>query len=149
MKLNIAPNNLENQDSVTNNHILFKLEQGGFITPDEKVKELIKELTEIESLYALKLLFENQQNKFSPQVLINSLEILIDPKPFNYYSKESITRLEFHLRTWVAVLEQICFSQIVLGKELRDKVYNSLITLDQILIHSINRKSVKMIKLQH
>ena len=80
----------------------------------------------IESLYALKLLFENQQNKFSPQVLINSLEILIDPKPFNYYSKESITRLEFHLRTWVAVLEQICFSQIVLNKELRDNVYNSL-----------------------
>ncbi len=126
MKLNIAPNNLENQDSVTNNHILFKLEQDGFITPDEKAKELIKELTEIESLYALKLLFENQQNKFSPQVLINSLEILIDPKPFNYYSKESITRLEFHLRTWVAVLEQICFSQIVLNKELRDNVYNSL-----------------------
>ena len=40
-----------------NNRILDKLEEDGFTTPDKKAKELIKELTEIKYLYALKLLF--------------------------------------------------------------------------------------------
>src|SRR5438045_17967 len=86
----------------------------------------MKELTESKVLYALRLLFENLQNKFSSQVLINSLKALADPTPFDYYSKENIARLELHLRTLVAVLERICFSPIVLSKDLRDKVYNFL-----------------------
>ncbi|RGB29984.1 hypothetical protein C1646_765923 [Rhizophagus diaphanus] len=122
---NIAPGNLENINSLSyktilnenmyNNRILLKLEEDGFITPDEKVKELIKELSEIKYLYALKVLFENLQNEFSSQSLINSLEALIDPTS-NYYSKESMARLELHLRTWVTVLERVCFLPIVLTK---------------------------------
>jgi len=131
------------------NHILLKLEEDGFITPDEKARKFVTKLTVPKFLYVLKLLFETPQNEFSSRLLVGSLENLANPTLFNHHSKEVATRLELHLRTLVAVLEQICFSQIVLGKELRDKVYNSLITLDQILIHSINRKSVKMIKLQH
>ena len=93
------------------------LEENRFITPDEKAKEFIKELAEPKFLYALKLLLENLQNEFSSQVLIESLEALIDPTPFDStYSKESAARLELHLRTWVAVLERICFSPIVLDK---------------------------------
>ncbi|PKY53499.1 hypothetical protein RhiirA4_547693, partial [Rhizophagus irregularis] len=61
-----------------NNRILLKLEEDGFITPDEKAKELIKELSEIKYLYALKVLFENLQSEFSSQVLANSLEALVD-----------------------------------------------------------------------
>ncbi|RIA86808.1 hypothetical protein C1645_828682 [Glomus cerebriforme] len=49
------------------NHILLKLEAV------EKAKVLIKELTKVKYLYALKLLFENPFNQFSPQVLRDSL----------------------------------------------------------------------------
>ncbi|RGB31880.1 hypothetical protein C1646_763557 [Rhizophagus diaphanus] len=56
-----------------NNSILLKLEEDGFTTPDRKAKELIKELTDIKYLYVLKLLFENLQNEFSPQILRDTL----------------------------------------------------------------------------
>ncbi len=109
------------------NYILLKLEKDGFTTPDEKAKELIKELAEAKHLYALKLLFEDFQNKFSSKVLTDSLFALADPASFNlYYSKESVTMLELHLRAWIAILEKICFFPIRLTKELRDTVYNSL-----------------------
>ncbi|PKC13366.1 hypothetical protein RhiirA5_396295, partial [Rhizophagus irregularis] len=132
---NTASGSLENNDSVSyktilyenvsNNRILLKLEEDGLITPDDKVEELLKNLTKPSYLYALKLLFENLQNEFSSQVLENSLEALVDTS-FKHYSKESVARLELHLRILVTVLERICFSPIVLSKELRDKVYNSL-----------------------
>ncbi|RIA84922.1 hypothetical protein C1645_831583 [Glomus cerebriforme] len=114
-------------NSVVNNHILLKLEENGFITPDEKAKELIKDLTNIEYLFALKLLFENPFNQFSELVLRNSLVAFVDPTlPFDYYGSQSVVRLELHLRVWVAVLEKILFKPMRLSKELRDKVYNSL-----------------------
>ncbi|PKY45528.1 hypothetical protein RhiirA4_517003 [Rhizophagus irregularis] len=119
-----APNKLINPSS--RNVIELKLEEDGFTTPDEKVKELIKKLTEAKYLYALKLLFENLQNEFSPQILRDTLVALADPTPFDYYAKQSVARLELHLRTWVEVLERICFSPMCLSKELQDKIYNSL-----------------------
>jgi hypothetical protein len=106
------------------------------------VEELLKNLTKPNHLYALKLLFENLQNEFSPQSLINSLEALIDYTSFNYYSKQSVSRLELHLRTLVAVLERICFSPIVLSKELRDNVYNSLAKFAE-----IHRKITQVIEM--
>src|SRR2546427_790814 len=120
-----------------NNHILLKLEEDGFTTPDEKAKELIKELSEIKYLYALKILFENPLNRFTPKALRDSLVALADPKPFDYYAKQSVARLELHLHTWVVVLEQICFSPIVLSKELRDDVYNSLANFAEIHKHHL------------
>ncbi|PKK65742.1 hypothetical protein RhiirC2_868674 [Rhizophagus irregularis] len=148
---NTAPGNLENNNSLSyktilyenmfNNRILLKLGEDGFITPDEKAKELIKELSEIKYLYALKVLFENLQNEFSSQVLANSLEALVDT-PFNHYSKESVARLELHLRALVTVLERICFLPIVLSKELRDKVYNSLAKFAE-----IHRKTTQVIEI--
>ncbi|GBC33886.2 hypothetical protein GLOIN_2v1871094 [Rhizophagus irregularis DAOM 181602=DAOM 197198] len=128
-KNDIAFSNLKNESFIEykiNNHDLLKLEEDGFITPDEKAGELIKELTKTKCLYALKLLFEDPLNKFSPDVLRNSLIALADPTSFNYIEKETMVRLELHMRTWAAVLEQICFSLMHLNKELRDKVYNSL-----------------------
>ncbi|CAB5180630.1 unnamed protein product [Rhizophagus irregularis] len=118
--------NTASHENFFNNSILLKLEEDGFTTPDGKAKELIKELTDVKYLYALKLLFENLQNEFSPQILRDTLFALADPTPFDFYAKQSVTRLELHLRTWVTVLERICFSLIILSKELRDKVYNSL-----------------------
>ncbi|UZO14430.1 uncharacterized protein OCT59_005887 [Rhizophagus irregularis] len=125
-----------------NSSILLKLEEDGFTTSDGKAKELIKELTDIKYLYALKLLFENLQNDFSPQILRDTLVALADPTPFDFYAKQSVTRLELHLRTWVTVLERICFSPIVLSKELRDKIYNSLSKFAE-----IHRKTTQVIEI--
>ncbi|GBB89786.1 hypothetical protein RclHR1_01660005 [Rhizophagus clarus] len=110
----------------SNNPILLKLEQDGFITLNEKVEVLIKNITKLRYLFALKLLFENPLNQFSPEVLRNSLVAFADSSSFDYYEKKSVTRLELHLRTLVAVLEQVCVTPMRLSKELRDKVYNSL-----------------------
>src|SRR4051794_19237631 len=99
-------------ENIFNNIILFKLEEEGFTTPDEKAKELIKELSEIKYLYALKLLFENPLNQFTSKVLRDTLVALADPEPlFDYYDSQSVTRLELHLRTWMAILERICFAK--------------------------------------
>ncbi len=99
-------------------------------------------MTEAKCLYALKLLFEDFQNEFSDQVLINSLNILADSVPFNlFHSKESVSRLELLLRLCVVVLERICFSPIRLTKNLRDKVYNSLTEFAE-----IHRKATQVIE---
>jgi hypothetical protein len=146
--INIASSNIESRvimesknssSSVSNqaldekcyykNQLLLELEKEGLTTPDDKVEKLLlNDLTKPKYLYALKLLFENFQNNFSSQILINSLKSLANPDLFDYYSKDCIARLELHLRTWVVVLEQIQFSQppIVLSKDLQDKVYSSL-----------------------
>ncbi|UZO23310.1 uncharacterized protein OCT59_015653 [Rhizophagus irregularis] len=114
-------------ENTSNNYILPELEQDGFITPDRIVEELInKDLTKIENLFALKLLFKNPLNQFSPGILRNSLVTLADPTPFDNYDKLSVSRLELHIRTWVAVLEKICVTPMRLSKELRGEVYNSL-----------------------
>ncbi len=103
-KLNSTPDNLKNVnkttlcENISDNYILFQLEKDGFTTPDKKAKELIKELTEIKYLYALKLLFEYPLNRFSSQVLRDSLVALVDLTPFDYYAKQNVIRLELHLR---------------------------------------------------
>ncbi|CAB5198080.1 unnamed protein product [Rhizophagus irregularis] len=113
-------------ENISNNCILLELEQDGFITPDEKAEELIKHITKLNYLFALKLLFETPFNQFSDEVLRNSLVALADPTHFDYYGKQSVVRLELHIRTWIAVLEKICVTPMRLSKELRDKVYSSL-----------------------
>ncbi|PKC73047.1 hypothetical protein RhiirA1_488049 [Rhizophagus irregularis] len=126
-------------EDIYKNQLLIKLESEGFITPDEKARELVKELTEPKFLYALKLLFENLQNKFSSQILINSLKSLANPTLFDFYSEENVMRLELHLRVWIAVLERIQFSNspIVLSKDLLDKVCNSLAKFAEIYYKAI------------
>jgi Tfp pilus assembly protein PilF len=116
------------------NQLLLQLEKEGLTTPDDKAEELSMNLTKPKYLYALKLLLENLHNKFSSQSLISSLKSLANPELFDYYSKDYTARLELHLRTWVAVLERIQFSQprIVLSKDLQDKVYNSLVKFAEI-----------------
>ncbi|CAG8603806.1 13775_t:CDS:2, partial [Funneliformis caledonium] len=144
MVLNFEPGKSKNVGFVTNKSndcILLQFESDGFTTPDEKVKELLKKLTETKYLYALKLLFENPINQFSPQVLRDSLVALSDPTPFDYYSRQSAIRLELHLRIWVAVLEQICFTQMRLSKGLRDKIYNSLASFSE-----IHRKTTQVLQ---
>ena len=59
-------------------------------------------------------------------MLINSLVASRSYSINLYYSKECTFRLELHLRTWIAVLERVCFSPICLTKELLNKVSNSL-----------------------
>jgi tetratricopeptide (TPR) repeat protein len=124
-KSSTSNTSIQVMDSPSRSIIELTLEDG-FTTPDETAKELIKKMTETKYLYALKLLFENLQNRFSPQILRDTLVALADPTPFDYYAKQNVTRLELHLRTWTVVLERICFSPMHLSKELHDKIYNSL-----------------------
>ncbi|CAG8581277.1 5762_t:CDS:10, partial [Funneliformis caledonium] len=100
-----------------------------YTTPDEKVEQLITKLTKSKFLYALKLLFENLQNKFSSQILVDSLRSLANPTLFDHHSMEIFTRLELHLRTL-----------IVIGKEIRDKIYNSLTKFAE-----FHRKNIQVI----
>src|SRR3989442_529068 len=110
--------------------------------PDDKVEELLKNLSKPKCLYALKILFENTQIKISSQVLTDSLVALADSTPFtNHYSKESVARLELHLRTLVIGLERICFSQIRLTRKFRENVYNSLANFAE-----IHRKATQVIE---
>ncbi|CAB4407548.1 unnamed protein product [Rhizophagus irregularis] len=138
----VFSNKTASHENFFNNSILLKLEEDEFTTPDEKAKELIKELSDVKYLSALKLLFENLQNEFSPRILRDTLVALADPTPFDFYEKQSVAILELHLRTWVTVLERICFSPIVLSKELRDKIYNSLSKFVE-----IHRKTTQVIEI--
>jgi len=117
------------------------LEEDGFTTPDDKVEELLKNLTKPKCLYALKIFFENIQIEFSSRAMTNSIKALADPTPFEFYSKESVAVLELHLRTWVVVLERICFSEMRLSRELREKIYNSLAKFAE-----IHRKTTQVIE---
>ncbi|CAG8609650.1 17077_t:CDS:2 [Funneliformis caledonium] len=136
-----APSSLNDISKTETNDILLKLEEDGYITPDEKVEELIRNITEPKFLNAIKLLFENHQNKFSSQTLVDSLRNLANPSLFDQHSKEIEIKLELHLRTLLAALEQICFSQIVICKEVRDIVHNSLTKFAE-----IHRKNIQFIE---
>uniref|UniRef100_U9TSP3 Uncharacterized protein n=1 Tax=Rhizophagus irregularis (strain DAOM 181602 / DAOM 197198 / MUCL 43194) TaxID=747089 RepID=U9TSP3_RHIID len=61
-------NNFENNEFASNNSILLELEEDGYITPNEKVEVLTKDLTKLKYLFALKLLFENPLNQFLPEI---------------------------------------------------------------------------------
>ncbi|CAI2183430.1 3646_t:CDS:2 [Funneliformis geosporum] len=108
--------------------------QTGLTILEEDVQELIKNLNLPKNLYNL-LLFEDSQNEFSPQILINSLMALSDPTPFN------LNLLELHIRTWVIVLERICFSPIRLSRELRESIYDSLAKFAE-----IHRKTTQVVE---
>ncbi|GBB84806.1 hypothetical protein RclHR1_11380004 [Rhizophagus clarus] len=139
-KKNIASSSLKNNGSVrykVNNRVLIELDENGFTTPDGKARELIKDLTKTKWLYALKLLFEDPLNQFSSEVLRACLIALAEPPTFDYHEKMIVAKLELHMRTLVAVLEQICISTMRLSKELRDKVHNSLPKFAGIHKHAI------------
>src|ERR1043166_2022339 len=127
--------------NLSENQILLKLEEDGFITPNDKAEELLKNLTKPKCLYALKILFEDIQNKFSSRVTIDSLKALADPTPFDHYSEESAAVLELYLRTWAVVLERICFSPIRLSRECRESTFNSLAKFSE-----IHRKTTQVIE---
>src|SRR5207245_494679 len=90
---------LDLHKNIFNNSILTKLEEDGLTTPDDRAKELIKNLAKLKNIFALKLLFENKLNQFSQQILQDSLIALADPTPFDYYAIENAARLELHIRT--------------------------------------------------
>ena len=54
----ILDNNGENRTNLSENQVLLKLEEDGFTTPEDKVEELLKNLSKPKCLYALKILFD-------------------------------------------------------------------------------------------
>src|SRR2546423_158566 len=73
--------------------------------------------------------------------MTDSLQALTDLTLFNYYSKKSVAVLELHLHTFIAVLEQICFSPIYLTKKLHDEMYNSIAKFAE-----IHRKTIQVME---
>ncbi|PKC65366.1 TPR-like protein [Rhizophagus irregularis] len=103
-------NNFENNEFASNNSILLELEEDGYITPNEKVEVLTKDLTKLKYLFALKLLFENPLNQFLPEVLRNSLISFADPTSFDYYEKRSVARLELHMYLGGSIGKNLCYA---------------------------------------
>ncbi|RIB16637.1 hypothetical protein C2G38_2189335 [Gigaspora rosea] len=59
-------------------------------------------------------------------MIIESIKQLSDSSVFDYYSIETISELELHLRTLVSLIEIICKSEIRIRHELREKIYAQL-----------------------
>ncbi|GBC06864.1 hypothetical protein RclHR1_00710015 [Rhizophagus clarus] len=121
-----------NDTRVYKNQLLLELEENGFITQEEKAEALLeKDLNKPKYLYVLKLLFENLQNKFSSGFLRDTLNTLANPTEFDYHNQTE-TLLELRLRTCMAVLERICFTEVILSKEFHNRIYNSLLKFAKI-----------------
>ncbi|CAG8677830.1 39537_t:CDS:2 [Gigaspora margarita] len=59
-------------------------------------------------------------------MIVESIKQLADSSVFDYYSIETISELELHLRTLVSLIEVICKSEIRIRHELREKIYAQL-----------------------
>ncbi|CAG8481802.1 10876_t:CDS:2, partial [Dentiscutata heterogama] len=58
--------------------------------------------------------------------IFESIKLLADSSVFDYYSIETISELELHLRTLVSLIEVICKSEIRIRHDLREKIYAQL-----------------------
>ncbi|CAG8741411.1 41481_t:CDS:1, partial [Gigaspora margarita] len=59
-------------------------------------------------------------------MIVESIKQLADSSVFDYYSIETISELELHLRTLISLIEVICKSEIRIRHELREKIYAQL-----------------------
>ncbi|CAG8527906.1 976_t:CDS:2, partial [Racocetra fulgida] len=100
-----------------------------------RANDLMKDFSEPSNLFGFKLLVEDPTLKFPAKLLINALKLLSDISLFDYYTEDIIAHFELHLRTWVATLEKVIFSSIVLNQEFYDKLYSSLVSFIDIHYH--------------
>ncbi|CAG8498850.1 2673_t:CDS:2 [Gigaspora rosea] len=95
-------------------------------------------LGNLKNLSYLKTLVENY--KLSDKQLIEALELLSDPSLFKVYNKNTIVRLELHLRICKAILEVVTYSSITLEYDLRDKFNNGLNNFAEIYYETIKHE---------
>ncbi|CAG8751626.1 27198_t:CDS:2, partial [Gigaspora margarita] len=108
----------------TNNENNAKIEDQNAII--DRAKEFMKDFSEPSNLIGFKLLVEDPEVKFPANLLIDALLLLGNTSSFDCNISNTIPHLELRLRTWVAVLESVFYSPIVLTREIREKLYNNL-----------------------
>ncbi|CAG8658091.1 32892_t:CDS:2, partial [Gigaspora margarita] len=89
-------------------------------------EEFIKDFNKLDNLIGFKKLVEDFEVELPEEILIKALKLLGDASSFEYQSKKTLIRLEVHLRTWMATLERVYYSPIVLGSEIREQLYKHL-----------------------
>ncbi|CAG8516701.1 25293_t:CDS:2, partial [Gigaspora rosea] len=92
----------------------------------DRAKEFMKDFSKPSNLIGFKLLVEDPEIKFPANLLIDALLLLGNTSSFDCSISNTIPHLELRLRTWVAVLESVFYSPIVLTREIREKLYNNL-----------------------
>ncbi|CAI2176397.1 2563_t:CDS:2 [Funneliformis geosporum] len=98
---------------------------------DDRIEELL-DISKPSNLSELKKLAENHPTQWSPKSLISALERLADTSPYSYTVKETVVMFELHLRTFASVLEVFCQNPIILNRNLRQRLYDSLAEFNDI-----------------
>ncbi|CAG8636291.1 15777_t:CDS:2, partial [Gigaspora margarita] len=91
-----------------------------------QAEEFMKDFSKLTNLDGFKQLIEDFEKELTEDILIKALELLSDISFFKYHSKETMIRLEVHLRTWMVTLERLCYLPVVLGREIREQLYSRL-----------------------
>ncbi|CAG8753730.1 5439_t:CDS:2 [Gigaspora margarita] len=91
-----------------------------------QAEEFMKDFSNPSNLIKFKQLVEDSEIKLPERILIQALELLSDASSFKYHSENTILYLEIQLRTWMATLERVCYSSIILGCEIREQLYKNL-----------------------
>ncbi|CAG8466149.1 14109_t:CDS:2 [Gigaspora rosea] len=103
--------------------------------------EFIKDFSKLDNLIGFKQLVEDFEIELPEEILIKALKLLSDASSFEYYSGNIMIRFETHIRTWMATLERVYYSPIVLGRELREQLYNRL--SDFVEKHNMMKRVIK------
>ncbi|CAG8564917.1 16239_t:CDS:2 [Funneliformis caledonium] len=98
---------------------------------DDQIEELL-DISKPSNISELKKLAENHPTQWSPKSLISALERLSDTSSYNYTVKETFIIFELHLRTFASVLEVFCQNPIILNRNLRQRLYDSLTEFNDI-----------------
>ncbi|CAG8821851.1 37498_t:CDS:1, partial [Gigaspora margarita] len=89
-------------------------------------EEFIKDFCKLDNLIGFKQLVEDFEVELPEEILIKALKLLGDASSFEYQSEKTMIRLEVHLQTWMATLERVYYSPVVLGCEIREQLYKHL-----------------------
>ncbi|CAG8814349.1 19029_t:CDS:2 [Gigaspora margarita] len=95
-------------------------------TPIDQAEEFIKDLGKLDNLIGFKQLVEDFEIDLPEEILIKALKLLSDASFFEYHPENTMIRLKVHLRTWIATLERVYYSPIILGHEIREQLYKHL-----------------------
>ncbi|CAG8728997.1 1380_t:CDS:2, partial [Gigaspora margarita] len=119
---------VSSSNSSLNRNNVFKLNINYLeSSPVSQAEEFMKDFSNPSNLIKFKQLIEDSEIKLPERILIQALELLSDASSFKYHSENTIIHLEIQLRTWMATLERVCYSSIILGCEilhLRDTLHS-------------------------
>ncbi|CAG8614609.1 8708_t:CDS:2 [Gigaspora margarita] len=91
-----------------------------------QTEKFMKDFSTLDNLIGFKQLVEDFEVELPEEILIKALKLLGDASSFEYQSEKTMIRLKVHLRTWMATLERVHYSSVVLGSEIRGQLYKHL-----------------------